>query len=590
MSSTASTHTPSPRNFKKIFQNLMIFFNLGLTAGKTFGVTIFSLIITALVTLTIPIAFRYLIDKGLKNAIDLELIVLFIGLVLTLAIGTALRYYSVTITGERVYNHLRAKVFRHLLTFSQYEFQHLKISDVLSRLMSDAEAIRDFVGSSLSIVGRNFLLLVGGLAMMLHTDWKLTSMILMIIPIIFVPVIMLGKSLKHLSKEAQIKLAESNNVLSETLYALSTVQNFNQENYQYEKFSDLVHCNYMISKNRILRRGILTFCIITLIFSAVLLILLYGSYTVNNGTITAGELTQFVLYSVFTAGASASLSEALGSVQKIKIAYDRLEEILNITPKIQNPDNPLALEKFQTIHFDNVSFCYENRTVPALSDINMQIKAQQKIALVGLSGSGKTSFLKLLLREINATSGNLLWNGHEINAYNIADIRQQITYVSQNITLFSGTIADNIRFGHSKATIRDIIRASSDANLHHDIMKLPQGYDTYIGERGTALSGGQQQRLAIARGLLKNAPIWILDEPTSALDSETENKLLKTLFDLTIDKTIITVTHRLSSLSQMDMIYVLENGKIIEQGTHKTLWDNSNSRYREFINYQLNQF
>jgi ATP-binding cassette subfamily B protein len=503
-------------------------------------------------------------------------------------VGTALRYYSVTITGDRVYNGLRAKVFAHILTFSQHEFYNLNISDILSRLLSDAETIREFTGSSLSIAARNIILLIGGLGMMLHTGFMLTLMALLIIPMILIPVMTIGRKLKILSKHAQEKLSDSNSILNETLYALSTVQNFNQEKHQFQIFSKTVNTAYDTSKQRISKRALLTFCIIILVFSAVLGLLLYGSYAVKNGTMSAGEFTQFILYTVFTAGAVAALSEVLGSTYKVKAAYDRLTDILKIEPQVKNPQNPIPLDSFENIQFDNLGFQYENRTNPVLSDIHLTIKPKQKIALVGLSGSGKTTMLKLLLREVNATSGALLWNNHNVNDYDITSLRQQITYIAQNITLFSGTIVENIRFGNMNATMEQIIKAATDANLHDDIMALPNGYDSTIGERGFQLSGGQRQRLAIARGLLKDAPIWILDEPTASLDSETENKFLTTLSALTLDKTVITVTHRLTTLSKMDMIYVLEKGKIIEQGTHDALWHNTHSRYNELSRFLLN--
>lgn len=574
------------RTFKGLVTNMTVFIKLCFGSGKMFMVTVFSLVMTSMVTLTIPVAFRFLIDQGLGNNLNTTHIILFALLVLALAMGTALRYYSVTITGERVYNNLRNKVFKHLLSFSQYEFATLDISDILSRLMSDTESIREFTGSSLSIAGRNILLLCGGLGMMLYTNFFFTAMALLIIPLVLVPIIVIGRSLKALSKETLVKLSNSNLILNETLYALSTVQNFTQENQCFRKFTTIANATYTLSQKRIFKRAILTFCIIALVFGSVLSLLIYGSIAVKDGTMSAGEFTQFVLYSVFTAGAAAALSEVLGGVHKVKAAYDRLNDLLTIQPRITNINNPIPVGAFASVMFNKVGVCYDNRTLASLEDITMNITAKQKIAFVGLSGAGKSTLLKLLLREINPTNGQILWNNQEISLYDLTQIRQAITYVSQNIVLFSGSVADNIRFGNPNATIRDIIKAASDAQLHTDIMALPNGYDSLIGERGCELSGGQRQRLAIARGLLKNAPIWILDEPTAALDSETESKFLKTLSDLTKDKTVITVTHRLATLSNMDMIYVLEKGRIIENGTHNELWNNPQSRYREFIEYK----
>jgi ATP-binding cassette subfamily B protein len=572
-------------SMKENFIHLLEFIKLCFGTGRIFILTLSSLIITAVITLTIPFAFRILIDQKIEEGFNVFTIGIFLMLIIGLALGTALRYYSITITGEHIYNNLREKTFNHLLRFSEHEFTTLKISDIMSRLLSDTEVIRDFTGSSLSIAIRNILLLVGGFTMMLFTGFFMTLSALFLIPFLVIPIIFIGRQLKVLSKQAQEKLADANGVLNESLYALSTIQNFNQEHNQLKLFLHSADNAYKASRQRIIKRSILTFCIILFVFVAILAIVLYGSYAVGQGTMSVGAFTQFILYSIFTAGAAAALSEVLGSIYKVRAAYDRLNNLLLIEPKIQDPEDPKLLGDFKSIEFQNLSFQYENRDSMILSGVNLQITAGQKIGLVGLSGSGKTTLLKLLLREINQTSGHLLWNDNDIAHYTIADIRQQISYVSQNIVLFSGTVMENIAFASPKASMDQVIAAAKDANLHEDIMALPMQYQSTIGERGFQLSGGQRQRVAIARGVLKNASIWILDEPTSALDSETESKILTTLSMLTKDKTVITVTHRLKTLSQKDIIYVLEGGDIVESGTHIDLWHNNASRYKQFFNY-----
>jgi len=570
-------------SFKQKLDNLYLFIKLCFGTGKVFTLTLVSLILTTAITLTIPFMFRVFVDQIIIDKFNISLALIFLLLIVGLAIGTAIRYYSITITGERIYNNLRERVFKHLLSFSQNEFTDLHISDILSRLLSDTEVIRDFTGSSLSIAIRNLLLFIGGLIMMLVTAFYMTLTALFIMPLLVIPIIFIGRQVKALSKKSQEKLSDANGVLNETLYALSTVQNFNQEAQQFKFFTNAADNAYDVSKKRIIKRALLTFSIILIVFSTILGILMYGSYAVGQGAMSVGEFTQFILYSIFTAGAAAALSEILGSVYKVSAAYDRINDLLLIQPKIQKPNKPEIITDFEKIAFNKVCFQYDNRDELVLNDIDLELNKHEKIGLVGLSGSGKSTLLKLLLRHINPVSGLITWNGHDIKNYNMPDIRQQISYVSQNITLFSGTIADNIAFGNLNASDEEITNAAKDAKLHDDIVKLPHGYHSNIGERGFQLSGGQRQRLAIARGILKNAPIWILDEPTSALDSETEAKILTTLSELTHSKTVITVTHRLKTLSHKDMIYVLEQGKIVESGTHKSLWEKETSRYKDFL-------
>lgn len=573
-------------SLKQMRTSIHEFMQLCLGTGRLFILTVFSLVITAFATLTVPIMLRYMIDIQLGQDLDTSMFLLFGGLIITLAIGTALRYYSITITAERIYNNLRAKIFAHIINFSHYELQKLYISDILSRLSSDAELIREFIGSSMSIAARNLLLLCGGFIMMLHTGFFLTLITLLIIPIILVPVIIIGRTLKAYALEAQQKLGTASSILNESLYALSMVQNFNRQDHQISQFKQATDGAYEASSKRITKRSLLTFWIIILLFGSVFMVLFYGSYAVRNDLMSVGQFTQFILYTVFTAGAAASLSEVWGSFYKVQAAYQRLNGLLEIKPYLLKHNGTLKPSDFKQIELQNASLTYDNRETPALSDINLTIKAKQKIAFVGESGSGKTSLLKILLRDLNLSSGSVIWNNKQITEYDNTALKQQIAYVSQETILFSGTIEDNIRFGNLNATPNQIIQAASAAQIHKDILQLPEQYKTHIGERGFQMSGGQRQRIAIARCLLKNAHIWILDEPTSALDTETEHKIFKTLSELTHDKTLITVSHRLSILSQMDKIYVLEKGCIIEQGTHQSLWQTENSRYKRFLDYE----
>ena len=541
--------------------------------GSIFYVTIFSLIITAIMTLLIPISFKFLIDKGMTEGGGNSFILL-IGLALTLASGTALRYYSVNIVAERIFRDIRQAFFDHVMTFSANETDKLLVGDLVSRLVADAEMIRNFTSSSLSVAARNILLLIGGFVMMLLTSPMLALIALGIIPIVIIPVLLLRSKLKILTKNAQDKQALSNMRAEEMFFALETVKNFNREKSEAEKFGAIAKDFYLATKQRILMRSLLTFVVIALVFSGVVAVLWYGSLSVLGGTMTAGTLAQFLLYAVFTAGATGALSEVWGEAQKTASAYERLEEILKLQPSIIAP----SLERLITlpvlcgnIILDNISLAYSPQIKNTLHEINLTVKTGQKIAFVGKSGSGKTSLLRVLLRQREITQGRILLDGHDIKLFDPAFVRKNIAYVSQDVVLFTGTIFENIAFGGDNPSRETVIEAAKIAYLHDFIMSLPQAYDTYIGERGVSLSGGQKQRLTIARALIKNAPILLLDEATGALDSESEQYINIALEKLTENRTVISVAHRFSTLMRADMIYVLEDGKIIEQGTHDTL-------------------
>ena len=372
--------------------------------------------------------------------------------------------------------------------------------------------------SSLSVAARNILLLLGGLTMMFVTDGTLSMIALAIIPVVIIPVLFLGRILKAKSKIAQAQLSAANSRADEIFHALETVQNFGRENYESQLFSEKAEASYTASKERITTRASLTFVVILLVFLGVVGVLWYGSLSVAQGTMTAGVLAQFLLYAIFTAGAASSLSEVWGELQKASSAYDRILEILQITPEIQSYKNPVPdLSLSGKISLKNISFSYKKDEQKILSNISLNIPAGQKVAFVGKSGAGKTTLFKLLLSQRLATEGQIIFDDLPLSQFDASYVRSQIAYVSQNVTLFSGTIFENIAYGAENVTKEDVIQAAKSAYLHDFIMSLPEGYETDIGEKGTELSGGQKQRLTIARAFIKKAPILCLMRPLARL-------------------------------------------------------------------------
>ncbi|MEM6603266.1 MAG: ABC transporter transmembrane domain-containing protein [Pseudomonadota bacterium] len=541
--------------------------------GSLFYVTLSALIITAIMTLLIPISLRVMIDQGISENTNIA----FGGaalLAVALAVGTSVRYYTVSLVGERIFTTLRQKVFEAVMAFSADERDKFLTGDLMSRLVADAEVIRSFTGSSLSVAGRNILLLLGGLTMMIISNLTLSLIALAIIPIVIIPLLLIGRRLKEKSKIAQIKLSEANSRAEEIFHALETVQNFTREAIENNIFFEKSRHVYESSKHRVASRAFLTFMVITLVFLGVVAILWYGAQLVHHNIISPGMLAQFLLYTVFTAGAASVLSEVWGDLQKASSSYDRMVELLNIFPDIQagqgrSPSVPLRGQ----IDIQNVSLKYKTREKNALDLISLTINSGQKVAFIGSSGSGKTSLFKLLLCQYYPNQGRILLDGQDMTELDPAYIRHNIAYVSQDVTLFTGTVFENIAFGNDHVSETELIQAAKNAYLHDFIMSLPDGYHSHIGEKGLQLSGGQKQRLTIARAIIKNAAIILLDEATGALDTESEMLVAKALDELSQSKTVLTIAHRLSTVKNYEKIYIIESGKIIASGTYNALRD-----------------
>jgi ATP-binding cassette, subfamily B, bacterial len=543
---------------------------LSMGTGILFYMTILALLAAASMTLLIPVSFRMVIDNGLSSqSHHLSAFLTMAALALLLAFTTAMRFYCVSMVGEKIFKTIRQKIFDSVMGFSPYEMDKYMTGDLMSRLVADTGQVRSFAGTSLSVAARNILLLLGGLIMMFITDIRLSVIALAIIPVILIPVFLLGKKLKSLSKQAQDTQSDANITAEEMFFSLETVQNFNHQQTQSGLFSDISHHVYTVTAGRIWVRTLLTFIVIALVFFGVIGILFQGSFAVTQNMMTAGTLTQFIFYTIFTAGAVSSLSEVSGEFQKTTAAYERIREVLHIKPVIMS--SGVASEHLPllgNIVFDDVCFEYTGRADKILNHFSLSITAGQKIGIVGKSGTGKTTLFKLLLRHRNIDSGIITIDGKNIMDYDTDFIRHNMSYVSQDVVLFTGTVFDNIAFGKKNASLDDVIQAAKLAYLDDFIMSLPDGYNTHIGQRGTQLSGGQKQRLTIARAIIKNAPILLLDEATAALDNESEELVSKALNKLCENRTVISITHRLQTLSSMDKIFVMSNGKIINTGTY----------------------
>lgn len=534
-----------------------------------------ALIAAAAATLTLPVAFRYMIDLGFSrnNAeqIDRYFLALFV-VALILAAATALRYYLVSWIGERLVADVRSKVYSHVLQQSPVFFETTRTGEVLSRLTTDTTLIQSVIGSSVSVALRNTLLLVGGLTMLLITSLKLSSMILLLIPVVMVPLIVFGRRVRKLSRDSQDRIADSSAVAQEVLNAVSTVQAFGQQRHETGRFDSSVTASFETALRRITNRAALTAMVIMLVFGAVVLVLWIGAHAVLDGRMSAGELGQFLLYAVFTAGAVGALSESWGELQRAAGATERLTELL-----AANTQLPVAMPVATpgsdgTIQFSNLHFSYPSRPdVKVLNGINLTINPGETVALVGPSGAGKTTIFQLLLRFYDPQQGSLSVGGSDLRHCDPEAVRKQFALVPQESVIFAESALENIRYGNSSATDSDVINAAQHAAAADFLNAQPEGFDTFLGERGVRLSGGQKQRIAIARAMLKDAPVVLLDEATSALDAESEQLVQKALEELTENRTTLVIAHRLATVREADRIIVLDGGEIVAEGSHDEL-------------------
>ncbi|MEM9046651.1 MAG: ABC transporter transmembrane domain-containing protein [Pseudomonadota bacterium] len=542
----------------------------GLIAG-----VVIALLTAAGFTLILPIAFRRVIDGfTAENAglIDQYFMAL-LGVAAFLAIATAARFYLVSKLGERVVADIRKAVFSHVAGLSPVFYERLMTAEVLTRLTSDTTVIQGVVGATASVALRNILLLVGGTIMLLVTSLKLTAITLLIVPATVFPIRALGRKVRHLSRLSQDLIAESATHAGEMLQAVQTVQAMTYEKSARAEFSGRVEKAYDASMQRVRARSLMTLIVIFLAFAGIVGVLWVGARDVMAGTMSPGEMAQFLLYAVFTAGAVGALSEVWGELQRAAGATERLVELMHVEDPVPDPSKPLVPATMEgSLAFEEVNFAYQTRNeTPALTDVSFEVRPGETVALVGPSGAGKTTILQLLLRFYDPDSGQILVDGTAVNQMSREELRRRIALVPQEPVIFADSVAANIRFGQPGASDEAVKAAARAAAADEFIQNLPDGYDTWLGERGILLSGGQKQRIAIARAILRDAAILLLDEATSSLDAESERAVQHAVEALSSGRTTLVIAHRLATVKRADRIVVLEGGRIVATGTHDAL-------------------
>ncbi|MEM6759980.1 MAG: ABC transporter transmembrane domain-containing protein [Pseudomonadota bacterium] len=535
-----------------------------------------SLILTAGISLTLPLAVRRVVDnfEVAELAVLDQYFLAAFGIALALAVGTGLRYALVTRLGERVVADIRKAVFDRVIGLSPGFYENIMIGEVLSRITTDTTLIQSVVGSSVSIALRNVLIFVGGLVLMLLTSAKLTGLVLLIVPAVIVPILVLGRRLRALGRENQDWIAASSGKAAEQLGAVQTVQAYTHEAASRTVFSEVTEQSYASAKRRIATRAAMTVIVIFLVFSGIVGVLWIGANDVRSGALTVGTLIQFVIYSVMVAGGVAALSEIIGELQRAAGATERLVELLRASDAVNDPKAAVApvTPASGRITFENVHFAYPSRPhQSALDGVSLDISPGETVAFVGPSGAGKTTILQLLLRFYDPQAGRITIDGVDIAHMRREAFRSHIALVSQDPVIFAGSAAENIAFGRPNATQAEIETAARAAAAHDFITALPQGYDSQLGERGVMLSGGQKQRIAIARAILRDAPILLLDEATSALDAESERAVQQAVDALSAQRTTLIVAHRLATVKMADRIVVLDQGRVVAQGPHDSL-------------------
>jgi ATP-binding cassette subfamily B protein len=490
------------------------------------------------------------------------------------ALGSGVRFYLVTRLGERVVADIRRALFDRVVGLSPAFYERMMTGEVLSRLTTDTTLILSVIGSSISVALRNALILVGGLILLALTSLKLTGLVLLVVPAVIVPIVVMGRRLRALSRETQEWIAASSGFASETLLAVQTVQAFTHEGASRGQFAEITEKSFEAARRRIATRAAMTVVVIFLVFAGIVGVLWIGAHDVRTGAMTPGELVQFVIYAIMVAGAVGALSEIWGEIQRAAGATERLVEILRTEDTVQDPPDPLPLPVpvRGEIRFDAVHFAYPTRPgQKALDGVTLHVRPGETVALVGPSGAGKSTILQLILRFYDPDSGAVRLDGIDLRRLNRSAFRAHIALVPQDPVIFATSARENIRFGRPDATDAEVEAAARAAAAHEFIAALPQGYDTVVGERGMMLSGGQKQRIAIARAILRDAPVLILDEATSALDAESERAVQLAVERLARGRTTIVVAHRLATVKKADRILVFDGGRIVASGTHDAL-------------------
>ncbi|KJY91970.1 ABC transporter ATP-binding protein [Vibrio neptunius] len=551
-----------------------------------------ALIVTASLTLSVGQGVRLLIDQGFAQQSTQELssaIQLIVALTVMISIGTFFRFYLVSSVGERVSADIRLAVFNHVINLHPSYFETNGSGDIMSRITTDTTLLQSIIGSSFSMAMRSALLCVGAVIMLFATNIKLTLIVLISVPFILVPILFYGRRVRALSRQSQDSMADVGSYAGEAIEHIKTVQSYSYEAQERAAFAKEVERAFEIGRQRVKQRAILISGVIVIVFSAIAGMLWVGGSDVINGTMSGGDLGAFVFYAIMVASSLANISEVMGELQRAAGATERLIEILQVESHIIAPaDKVVSTEQLASeVMFDDVTFHYPSRPEhAAIERLTLKAEEGKVLALVGPSGAGKTTLFELLQRFYDPQSGQVTLGGADIRQMAPSALRQQMALVPQQPALFSNNVLHNIRYGNPAATDEQVIAAAKKAHAHDFIMQLPQGYDSFLGERGVRLSGGQRQRIAIARAILKDPNILLLDEATSALDSESEHHVQQALEALMRDRTTLIIAHRLSTIKHADQIAVLDQGKLVDVGNHSELMQ-SCELYQRLVELQF---
>ncbi|MEB0206940.1 ABC transporter transmembrane domain-containing protein [Pseudomonas sp. CCC3.1] len=553
-----------------------------------------ALIVTAGITLSMGQGIRLLVDKGFMTQSPHMLnqsIGLFLLLVLGLSVGTFVRFYLVSWIGERVVADIRRQVFNHLIGLHPGFYENNRSSEIQSRLTTDTTLLQSVIGSSLSLFLRNSLMVIGGVVLLFITNPKLTSIVVVALPLVLAPILIFGRRVRSLSRQSQDRIADVGSYVAEALGQIKTVQAYNHQQQDQQRFAQTVEGAFATARKRILQRSWLITLVISLVLGAVGVMLWVGGMDVIAGRISGGELAAFVFYSLVVGSAFGTLSEVIGELQQAAGAAERIAELLQSKSQIQVPDSGVQVlpERVEgNLQLQDLYFSYPSRPESyAISGLDLTIKAGETLALVGPSGAGKSTLFDLLLRFYDPQQGQILLEGHPIKQLDPHDLRRCFALVSQTPALFFGSVEDNIRYGNAQATDAQVEAAARIAHAHDFILQMPDGYKTHLGDGGQGLSGGQRQRLAIARALLVDAPILLLDEATSALDAQSEHLIQQALPSLMQGRTTLVIAHRLATVQNADRIAVMDQGKLVAIGTHAQLIA-SNPLYARLAALQFN--
>jgi ATP-binding cassette subfamily B protein len=520
---------------------------------------------------------RFVVDRGFiaSNAAALDrMLGLLLVVIVVMAAATYMRFYHVSWLGERITADLRRAVFNHLIEMPPSFFEATRTGEVVSRLINDTTMLETLIGSSASVAIRNSLLMIGGLAMLAATSPKLTLLVLAGVPVVVVPIILFGRRVRRLARATQDRVGDVGAFLDESLHEIRLVQAYGHEDVDRGQFAGRVEAAFGTAVNRIRQRALLVAAVIVLVFGAVGVILWIGGHDVVAGRLSAGQLSAFVFYAVLVAGAVGSLSEVVGDLQRAAGATERLFELLSVEPDIRPPAHPVPLPKHGpgSVSFEDVTFHYPTRPdTPALDRFTLEVPASEKVALVGPSGAGKTTVFQLLLRFYDPASGRVRIDGVDLATTDPREMRRKIALVPQEPVIFATSVLENVRYGRPDASDVDVRAACDAAYATEFIARLPEGFESALGERGVRLSGGQRQRIAIARAILADRPILLLDEATSSLDAESERIVQRAFERLMAGRTVLMIAHRLATVRHADRIAVMEAGRIVAIGTHDEL-------------------